>query len=143
MAHSPSELNQLGWADACLSMLLSIGRFFLKLPITEGWVKFEHFTLKDKDIEAIFREIANIKDSRQIIFSKHALEEMDNDGITATQVLETIRNGLVIEGPYEDRCNWKANFQRMVSGDLITVVAALKIETSKRRVIIVTAWLKR
>ena len=63
-------------------------------------------------------------DTGNIVFDReHASKRMIQRGITMKQVLEVIRYGQIVEGPFEDiRGGWRCTLERRVIGrDVIRV----------------------
>lgn len=73
------------------------------------------FRLTPAVAERRIRETA--ADSDFIIWGDHALERMDERGITDVQVLEILRTGMVVETPAKTECDeWQCKIVKELRG---------------------------
>jgi hypothetical protein len=78
------------------------------------------------------RLIRDIIDGGDVVFSGHALEELEKDDLTTTDVLNMLRGGLVEPAEFENGSwRYRARTARMC------VVVAFR---SERELRVVTAW---
>ena len=82
--------------------------------------------LKNLSAEDLARHIKRLaEDSGNVVFTNHARDRMSERKITFRHVIECLRFGRVIEGPYKSvKGDWKCTMVRAVSGiDISTSVA--------------------
>ena len=60
-----------------------------------------------------------------IEWTRHALERQDEQGITARQVLSTVRRGCLVGEPVPDDGAWKITMTRRCAGRRIRVVVSV------------------
>ncbi|MFH0900949.1 MAG: DUF4258 domain-containing protein [Pseudomonadota bacterium] len=68
----------------------------------------------------------------QVGFSKHAMEEMNNDDLTTVDIANVIRGGTVDEAEWEN-----GNWRHRVRTARIETVVAFRSDTA---LVVVTAW---
>lgn len=78
------------------------------------------------EFESRVHELA--KDSAKIALGHpHFQQRLAERGITMRQVLQTLREGSVIDGPKKDEWgDWRVKLQRRVAGRRVQVVVAVK-----------------
>lgn len=81
--------------------------------------------LNTNDAKKLIAEM--VKDTNLVKFTNHALERMDERGITATQVLKVLERGDFEEVPWYDPIKGDYKFTKtgIAAGDLITVAGAI------------------
>lgn len=90
--------------------------------------------------------LKNIKrlaaDSSNIFILEHAQKRMKKRHITLEQVIDCLRKGRIIEGPYREigAHNWRVKLEHYVAGQHINVVAELFINNNNEKVLVITAF---
>lgn len=82
------------------------------------------------------------EDSVNVYFLPHASSQMDDRGITQTQVLSCLRRGVIVEGPALDsyiQVGWKVTMELFCAGSVVGVAAKL-VEHKKSRILVITAF---
>ena len=88
----------------------------------------------------IIKEIVEDSSSR-VIFTTHAMERMAERRITRTQVFKCLMHGCVVEGPAPDiKGNMSLTMEVKSAGDVVSVVTALKRNSSGNFVIVITVF---
>lgn len=87
--------------------------------------------------------LLRLRDSlNRITYTNHAKERMEERKVTALQVMECLKSGVIEEPAHEDiKGNWKATLVYLVSGDRIKVCAAI-VEKRKGDIVIVVTVIK-
>lgn len=76
--------------------------------------------------------IRRILEEGRVVFSKHARQEMQNDELTAVDINNVLRAGIIDEPEYENG-SWRYKVWTL----RITVVVALR---SQAELVVVTTW---
>lgn len=88
----------------------------------------------------LIKEIAE-GDSSRVIFTTHATERMIERKITRTQVFKCLTHGWVVEGPAPDiKGNMSLKMEVKSAGDVVSVVAALKRNSSGNFAVVITVF---
>lgn len=78
-----------------------------------------------QEFEALVQQLA--KDSKIQFGHPHFQSRLQERKVTMRQVLDTLRNGSVIDGPKLDQWgDWRVKMQRRVAGRRVQVVVAVK-----------------
>ena len=100
-------------------------------------------TLSAEDAQEQVRELAG--EGGRIAWKQHAYDRLEEREITATQVINVLKRGKVVEAPQWDvnYQNWKFGVQEISAGELLTVRVALDVERLMGKVVLViTAYIK-
>lgn len=96
--------------------------------------------LADSEAQRWLAQIAC--DSSAVIFTSHARQQMRKRGISARQVIECLKKGLITESAFLDLYgNWKLTIERYAAGERIG--CAVCIDINKANAIVITAFLVR
>lgn len=80
--------------------------------------------MNDEQLRKRLAELS--EDSARVQFSRHARQRMRQRKVIASQVLEVLRQGVVVEPAHRNiHGNWQCTLERRVAGDLVKVAAAL------------------
>lgn len=88
--------------------------------------------LRATEAKKLIREV--LAGGHEVVFTRHALEELEKDGLTTGDVLNVLRGGVVREGEWEN-----GTWRYRVETPRIAVVVEFDTET---RLVVVTAWRK-
>lgn len=95
------------------------------------------FRMNDQSLKRKIAELA--QDSSKVILTLHAKQRMRKRKVLLTQVLQVLQNGRVVEHAHQDiHGHWRCTLERLVSGDLIKVVAALGENELREKVVVIT-----
>ena len=102
-------------------------------------IQLPHF--KAQDVRGEIRRIAK-SETQNVEFLQHAIERMEQRGITSRQVLKVLQDGEQIEGA--DWCTdkergWRCKLSCVTAGDKVTVIAKL-VERENSACLVVTTW---
>lgn len=80
--------------------------------------------LRTADAQGMVAGLA--RDTANIAYTDHAVDQMEERQFTNTHVINTLRRGAIVEGPYispED--DWRMNFRYVTAGMRLTVTVAI------------------
>lgn len=99
--------------------------------------KIVQFRMTEARAKGLLVRIA--EDSRNVIFTEHAVKQMKKRNITRVQVINCLKKGRITEAPCMDHYgNWKVTVERYACGE--NVGCAVAIDNSKDKGIVITAF---
>ena len=94
------------------------------------------FTLSRPQALALVRELA--LESRNVVFSLHALKRMKQRKVTPQEAMACLLKGAIVEGPAMGfKGNWELALERFGGGRKLRVVLAIDIP---KRLIVITVY---
>jgi hypothetical protein len=92
------------------------------------------------DVEATIRRLAC--NSSNVRMTQHALEKLEERGLTMTQVYRCLQSGIFVEGPTlssEVQVGWKFRMQVLSAGEYVRVVGKLT-EQGEDYILVITLF---
>jgi hypothetical protein len=92
------------------------------------------------DVEATIRRVAH--NSSSVRTTQHALEKLQERGLTMTQVYRCLQSGTFVDGPTlssEVQMGWKFRMQVLSAGEYVRVVGKL-IEQGGDYILVITLF---
>lgn len=85
---------------------------------------------------------ARAGDSKNVDFTTHCLERLDERGVTLIEALRCLRRGQIVGGIDHDQRfdTWKFRIQELPPNDIVCLVAAVSLDPASRDVIAITVW---
>lgn len=94
--------------------------------------------------EMATRYVAEVADSTdRLKISSHAKQRMNERDISSSQILRTLKQGNIAEGPYQDtKGRWNCRFEGYSAGKGLAVVVGFYVKNGVRVIVITTFELR-
>ncbi len=103
-------------------------------------MKQQPITMTHLELEEIIH--ARAADSKNVTFTDHCLERLEEREITLIEALRCVRRGSIVgKIEHDSRHNtWKFRIQEAPPRDIVCLVAAISLDPASRDVIAITVW---
>jgi len=97
----------------------------------------ELLKLSNEEAERYVKEIS--RDSSKVIYTRHALERMDQRHVTRKQVLQCLSRFRIVEEPHRTpNANWKMAIEAQSMDDWLKIVLCLENKGDGNYILVVT-----